>query len=111
MFILGGAMLFLHEIASGALQTDDYGNLYRDFYTVVSEHQPLDEESVRLLLQKLHSTFSDYPAKTDVGPNPEGERKRPLGFNTSAPQGNFFEALNISVNAFQDHYVDRNMIQ
>ncbi|XP_041754111.2 GATOR complex protein DEPDC5 isoform X4 [Coregonus clupeaformis] len=90
------------EILRGSIRQDHEGRFYEDFYRVVAQTERRDEwVSLLVTIKKL---FIQYPVlvrlKEAVG--------FPSGHNSTAAQGNYLEAINLSFNVFDKHYINRN---
>lgn len=90
------------------LQKDYKGRYYEDFYRVAIQNERNDDWStilvqLRRLFTSYQSTVLRYHEKSGVQ-----ERKVPPAVNSTAAQGNFLEVLNISLNVFEKHYLDRS---
>jgi hypothetical protein len=87
------------------LQMDYKGRFYEDFYRVAIQNERCDDWSTSLIqLRKLFTTYEDTVLKYH-------ERKGvkiPSASNSTAAQGNFLEVLNVSLNVFEKHYLDRS---
>ena len=57
--------------------------------------------NITFLIQALHLLYTEYDELTQL---PDC----PLGINSNSAQGNFLEAINMSLNVFERHNVDRN---
>ncbi|XP_041453714.1 GATOR complex protein DEPDC5-like [Lytechinus variegatus] len=86
------------------VKVDYVGRFYQDFYRAVVHHERRDEWHG--LLQTLKAHFILY-LKEVLCETQEGG-SIPLGYNSSAAEGNFLETLNMTLNVFDKHYVDRN---
>lgn len=87
------------------LQTDYRGRFYEDFYRVAIQNERNDDWSsilvqLRRLFTSYQSTVLRYHERPDV--------VIPAAKNSTAAQGNFLEVLNISLNVFEKHYLDRS---
>jgi DEP domain-containing protein 5 len=110
--ILFARIIYTDKLNEIPLQTslqfhkDAYGRYCRDFYRVVVDWEtrvdwsqmavPLKHEFIRFqqdVLQQLDSS---------------GEKVL-SGSNTPAPEGNILEAVNLALNPFDKHYVDRDL--
>lgn len=87
------------------LQMDYKGRFYEDFYRVAIQNERCDDWSTSLIqLRKLFTTYEDIVLNYH-------ERQGltiPPAKNSTAAQGNFLEVLNISLNVFEKHYLDRS---
>ncbi|XP_052897957.1 GATOR complex protein Iml1 [Anopheles moucheti] len=91
------------------LQIDYRGRFYEDFYRVAIQNERCDDWSTTLVqLRRLFTGYRDvvlkYHARGDL---PTGTQIPPA-INSTAAQGNFLEVLNISLNVFEKHYLDRS---
>ncbi|XP_053676014.1 GATOR complex protein Iml1 [Anopheles nili] len=91
------------------LQIDYRGRFYEDFYRVAIQNERCDDWSTTLVqLRRLFTGYRDvvlkYHERADL---PAGVRI-PTATNSTAAQGNFLEVLNISLNVFEKHYLDRS---
>ncbi|XP_076800550.1 GATOR1 complex protein DEPDC5-like isoform X1 [Clavelina lepadiformis] len=78
----------------------DYRNVfYTDFYKCVVQMQRIDD--CTLLLPQLKELFHGYEKLTKIPGCPNGR-------NSSSAEGNFLEAINMSLNVFEKHNIDRN---
>lgn len=87
------------------LQMDYKGRYYEDFYRVAIQNERNDDWSTILVqLRKLFTSYQHivlhYHDRDNI--------KIPQAINSTAAQGNFLEVLNISLNAFEKHYLDRS---
>ncbi|KAK9298140.1 hypothetical protein QLX08_008454 [Tetragonisca angustula] len=87
------------------LQHDYKGRFYEDFYRVVVQNERFEDWSnVLVQLRKLFTDYQkivlEYHQKPDVS--------IPKAMNSTAAQGNFLEVLNMSLNVFEKHYLDRS---
>ncbi|XP_058838167.1 GATOR complex protein Iml1 isoform X2 [Topomyia yanbarensis] len=89
------------------LQIDYKGRFYEDFYRVAIQNERCDDWSSTLVqLRRLFTGYRDVVLKYHVRPNLDV--KVPQATNSTAAQGNFLEVLNISLNVFEKHYLDRS---
>ncbi|KAG5666359.1 hypothetical protein PVAND_014392 [Polypedilum vanderplanki] len=87
------------------LQMDYKGRFYEDFYRVAIQNERNDDWSTILVqLRRLFTSYKDIVLKYHERP---GEII-PMAINSTAAQGNFLEVLNISLNVFEKHYLDRS---
>uniref|UniRef100_A0A1I8PYI3 DEP domain-containing protein n=1 Tax=Stomoxys calcitrans TaxID=35570 RepID=A0A1I8PYI3_STOCA len=92
------------EYMQECLQMDYKGRFYEDFYRVAIQNERNDDwctvlSQLRKLFTSYQSTVLNYHAREGV--------KIPPAYNSTAAQGNFLEVLNISLNTFEKHYLDR----
>ncbi|KAJ3139423.1 vacuolar membrane-associated protein iml1 [Physocladia obscura] len=94
------------EMLSG-LRRDYLGRPYRDFYRVV-----LDWETRSDWLQVLVPLKREFVRfEKDVLQNEISGSILSGGYNSSACDGNFLEAVNLAMNPFVKHYVDRDLVR
>ncbi|XP_030607511.1 GATOR complex protein DEPDC5 isoform X3 [Archocentrus centrarchus] len=90
------------EILRGSIRQDHEGRFYEDFYRVVAQNERRDEwTSMLVTIKKL---FIQYPVLVRL----KEADGFPVGYNSTAAQGNYLEAINLSFNVFDKHYVNRN---
>lgn len=91
----------MHE----CLQQDSKGRFYEDFYQVAVQNERFDDWTQTLIrLRKLFNLYEKeviYHHKTKGVPVPRA-------YNSTASQGNFLEVLNMSLNVFERHNLDRS---
>ena len=92
----------MHE----CLQQDYRGRFYEDFYRVVVQNEKFDDWFPTLTL--LRQTFTDYE-KLVVNYHHRPGLRIPAASNSQAAQGNFLEVINISLNTFEKHFINRNL--
>ncbi|KAG6450042.1 hypothetical protein O3G_MSEX006362 [Manduca sexta] len=86
------------------LQKDYRGRFYEDFYRVAVQNERYDDWSnVLLQLRRLFTDYQKIVLQYHERPNME----IPTAINSTAAQGNFLEVLNMSLNVFEKHYLDR----
>ena len=88
------------------LQQDYRGRFDEDFYRMVVQHEKFDDWFPTLTL--LRQTFTDYE-KLVVNYHHRPGLRIPAASNSQAAQGNFLEVLNISLNTFEKHFINRNL--
>ncbi|XP_034038608.1 GATOR complex protein DEPDC5 isoform X2 [Thalassophryne amazonica] len=90
------------EVLRGSIRQDHEGRFYEDFYRVVAQNERRDEwTSLLVTIKKL---FIQYPVLVRLK-----ETDGFLGgYNSTAAQGNYLEAINLSFNVFDKHYINRN---
>jgi len=86
------------------IQQDPYGRFYEDFYQVVVLQDRRDDWIPMLVT--LKRCFNQYPRFTNCCDRLRGTKI--TGWNSSSCEGNFLEAINLSMNAFERHHIDRN---
>ncbi|KAF6203439.1 hypothetical protein GE061_001770 [Apolygus lucorum] len=87
------------------LQKDYKGRYYEDFYRVAVQNERYEDWSNILI--ELRKLFSDYQ-KSVLEYNYKPDTVMPKAINSTAAQGNFLEVLNMSLNVFEKHYLDRS---
>ncbi|XP_014258974.1 GATOR complex protein DEPDC5 isoform X2 [Cimex lectularius] len=87
------------------LQQDYKGRFYEDFYRVAIQNEKYDDWSHALV--ELRKLFSNY-RKSVLEYNNRPNTIIPKAVNSTAAQGNFLEVLNMSLNVFEKHYLDRS---
>ncbi|XP_034840644.1 GATOR complex protein Iml1 isoform X4 [Maniola hyperantus] len=86
------------------LQKDYRGRFYEDFYRVAVQNERYEDWSnVLLQLRRLFTDYQKIVLQYHERPNME----IPTAINSTAAQGNFLEVLNMSLNVFEKHYLDR----
>ena len=88
------------------LQQDYRGRFYEDFYRVVVQNERFESWFPTLTL--LRQTFTEYRKLVLEYHDREG-LVIPRATNSTAAQGNFLEVLNISLNTFEKHFINRNL--
>lgn len=87
------------------LQMDYKGRFYEDFYRVAIQNERNDDWSTILVqLRRLFTSYQGLVLKYHERPG----ITIPQATNSTAAQGNFLEVLNISLNVFEKHYLDRS---
>ncbi|KAM6423217.1 GATOR1 complex protein DEPDC5 isoform 3-T3 [Liasis olivaceus] len=85
-----------------SVQQDHEGRFYEDFYKVVVQNERREEwTSLLVTIKKL---FIQYPVLVRL----EKAESFPPGYNSTSAQGNYLEAINLSFNVFDKHYINRN---
>ncbi|XP_055373672.1 GATOR complex protein Iml1 isoform X2 [Condylostylus longicornis] len=87
------------------LQKDYKGRFYEDFYRVAIQNERNDDWNT--VLVQLRKLFTSYQASV-LRYHDREHVYVPPAINSTAAQGNFLEVLNISLNAFEKHYLDRS---
>ena len=86
---------------------------YRDFYKVIIDDETRPEWNS--ILKVLKQEFMNYPSVIEwipplISSNQKKELKfKSIGRNSNAFNGNFLEAINLTMNEFSKHYVDRDL--
>lgn len=87
------------------LQKDYRGRYFEDFYRVAIQNERNDDWCTILVqLRRLFTAYQDMVLKYHERPGVTV----PPATNSTAAQGNFLEVLNISLNVFEKHYLDRS---
>lgn len=86
------------------LQMDYKGRYYEDFYRVAIQNERNDDWSS--ILVQLRRLFTSY--QNTVLRYHDRSGSNVPATNSTAAQGNFLEVLNISLNVFEKHYLDRS---
>lgn len=87
------------------LQMDYKGHYYEDFYRVAIQNERNDDwSSILVQLRKLFTAYQNIVLHYHERPG----LTIPAATNSTATQGNFLEVLNISLNVFEKHYLDRS---
>uniref|UniRef100_A0A8C0IVJ9 GATOR1 complex protein DEPDC5 n=1 Tax=Chelonoidis abingdonii TaxID=106734 RepID=A0A8C0IVJ9_CHEAB len=90
------------EIHRASIRQDHEGRFYEDFYKVVVQNERREEwTSLLVTIKKL---FIQYPVLVRL----EQADGFPAGYNSTSAQGNYLEAINLSFNVFDKHYINRN---
>ncbi|XP_024945563.1 GATOR complex protein DEPDC5 isoform X2 [Cephus cinctus] len=87
------------------LQHDYRGRFYEDFYRVAVQNERYEDWSN--VLVQLRKLFTDYQ-KIVLEYHQKPSIPMPKATNSTAAQGNFLEVLNMSLNVFEKHYLDRS---
>ncbi|XP_049833121.1 GATOR complex protein Iml1 isoform X2 [Schistocerca gregaria] len=87
------------------LQQDYKGRFYEDFYRVAVQNERYEDWTNTLV--QLRRLFTDYQKIVLEYHKRPGEHV-PKAVNSTAAQGNFLEVLNMSLNVFEKHYLDRS---
>ncbi|XP_022197522.2 GATOR complex protein Iml1 isoform X3 [Nilaparvata lugens] len=89
----------------GCVQQDYKGRFYEDFYRVAVQNERYDDWfPVLVQLRKLFMEYQDAVLEYHSRPN----IVIPKPVNSTAAQGNFLEVLNMSLNVFEKHFLDRS---
>ncbi|XP_062360420.1 GATOR1 complex protein DEPDC5 isoform X11 [Cinclus cinclus] len=90
------------ETHRASIRQDHEGRFYEDFYKVVVQNERREEwTSLLVTIKKL---FIQYPVLVRL----EQAESFPPGYNSTSAQGNYLEAINLSFNVFDKHYINRN---
>jgi hypothetical protein len=82
---------------------DIYGRQYEDHFRLVIEHEnPSDWET---FIVSVKEAFVRYPIEVQWNLKSGSQSRRP----SSASQGNVLEAINVTLNLLQYHYLDRDL--
>jgi hypothetical protein len=84
-------------------QRDVYGRRYEDHYRIVIERETAaDWDS---LVVRIKEAFLNYPREVGWKLSTRDTQRRP----SAASQGNVLEAINVTLNLLQFHYLDRDL--
>lgn len=87
------------------LQMDYKGRYYEDFYRVAIQNERNDDwSSILVQLRKLFTSYQNIVLHY----HERSGNSIPPATNSTAAQGNFLEVLNVSLNVFEKHYLDRS---
>nr|XP_033812560.1 GATOR complex protein DEPDC5 isoform X2 [Geotrypetes seraphini] len=90
------------EVHRASIRQDHEGRFCEDFYKVVVQNERREEwASLLVTIKKL---FIQYPVLVRL----QGAEGFPKGYNATSAQGNYLEAINLSFNVFDKHYINRN---
>ncbi|XP_022108430.1 GATOR complex protein DEPDC5-like isoform X2 [Acanthaster planci] len=92
------------ESMQGALHMDSMGRIYEDFYRVVVHNERRDDWMQ--MLSALKQIMWEY--NEAIASSHQGDGLIPKGYNSKAADGNLLEAMNMSLNVFDNHYINRN---
>ncbi|GAX20970.1 hypothetical protein FisN_1Lh364 [Fistulifera solaris] len=85
------------------INRDIYGRQYEDHFRLVIEHEnPSDWET---FIVSVKEAFVRYPIEVQWNLESGSQSRRP----SSASQGNVLEAINVTLNLLQYHYLDRDL--
>jgi hypothetical protein len=92
-------------------QTDHQNRLYQDFYKVIIDNQEIKKDSKgkewESLRVKLKEEINLFAARVKWGEVDEATGLR--GLPSTAAEGNVLEAMNLAINVFDKHYIDRDL--
>ncbi|KAK2714585.1 GATOR complex protein Iml1-like isoform X3 [Artemia franciscana] len=87
---------------------DFRGRFYEDYYRVLVHNERSDDW--HKMLTQLRIAFNSYPEEVlEASHKKYGQQNVPKAYNSSASHGNFLEVLNMSLNVFEKHYMDRSL--
>ena len=86
---------------SSSVHMDSDGRMYEDHYKIVLENETTVEDN---LIHRLKQEFVKYPKGVKWNLSLGNERTP-----STASQGNVLEAINITLNLLQLHYIDRDL--
>lgn len=86
------------------IQIDHKGRFFEDFYRIAIQNDRCDDWNGTLSL--LRTMFTNYHKMVLECYNNLGQNI-PKAYNSTSAQGNFLEVLNMSLNIFEKHYLDR----
>ncbi|XP_071848583.1 GATOR1 complex protein DEPDC5-like isoform X3 [Apostichopus japonicus] len=92
------------EAARSRMHVDYAGQVYEDFYRVVAQNVRSDDwrpflTTVKKVVQRYEKDIQQHINKVPG---------MPKGITSKASQGNVLEAINMSMNVFDNHYINRN---
>jgi hypothetical protein len=101
------------DYAAGPIQRDDDGRYYKDFFKVITDIEVIDDWNPTLNVMKeemfqfqrdilLTHHYHQHQDATDQPP-------RLVGRLSYAHDGPILEALNLSLNPMESHYIDRSL--
>ncbi|KAH8042193.1 hypothetical protein HPB51_021277 [Rhipicephalus microplus] len=93
------------EHMAHCVQVDYKGRFYEDFYRVAVQNERIDDWTQTLRLLKTY--FNEYP-KQILEHHHRPNVRVPTAVNSTASQGNFLQVLNMSLNVFEKHFMDRS---
>ncbi|XP_038057653.1 GATOR complex protein DEPDC5-like isoform X1 [Patiria miniata] len=97
------------EDLRACLHVDYKGRTYEDFYRVIVQNERLDDWTPLLVTLKSHCIqYGQQLQSHYIQGSPQEGRQRPSGYISNAAEGNFLEALNLTLNVFDKHYINRN---
>lgn len=103
-----------HGITAGLMQ-DYAGKWCKDFYKVAIDFERKTDwgqslgEIKKYLERSEKEILLEYHLGQLKGKDHEGDEKRIIGKWSFAYEGNVLEAVNIALNPFDEHYVDRDL--
>ncbi|XP_071790249.1 GATOR1 complex protein DEPDC5-like isoform X2 [Asterias amurensis] len=92
------------EEMQSALHLDGGGRIYEDFYRVMIHNERCDDWMP--MLASLKQIMWQY--NQGISSCHQADGRIPKGYNSKAADGNLLEAINMSLNVFDNHYVNRN---
>ncbi|XP_054168694.1 GATOR complex protein Iml1-like [Oppia nitens] len=93
------------ESMQECLQQDSKGRFYEDYYRVAVQNERMYDWTQSLIF--LRRLFNQYEEEVIKFHEKKGLRV-PKAYNSSSSQGNFLEVLNMSLNVFERHHLDRS---
>ncbi|KAJ2741700.1 vacuolar membrane-associated protein iml1, partial [Coemansia sp. BCRC 34301] len=84
---------------------EDSGRYYRDYYKVIADMEVRPDWSV--FLPDILAEFSSY--RRDIQEISTSRGRRLRGDLSRASEGNILEAINLGINSFASHHVDRDL--
>ncbi|XP_050536568.1 GATOR complex protein Iml1 isoform X2 [Daktulosphaira vitifoliae] len=96
------------------LQVDYKNRFYEDFYQVVIQNERYEDWSAAslMLLRRIYYTYKSdvlnyhFKVLQESGVTAD---QIPEAYLSQAPQGNFLEVLNMALNVFEKHYIERSL--
>lgn len=102
-------------LPSSTMHVDSKGRQYRDFFKIILDNETKkDWLPVLSLLKKEFRNYPEHigwcsPEQTPHSELPEQSKQPALAVNSSASEGNMLEAINLALNEFDKHYIDRDL--
>lgn len=84
-------------------QRDAYGRRYEDHYNIVIENETNADWDALVL--RMKEAFLKYPYEVEWNCSAAEDARRP----STATQGNVLEAINVTLNLLQYHFLDRDL--
>ena len=100
---VGGPQVSMARESGGGLQRDVYGRQYEDHFRIIVENERTPDWDS--LVVRFKEAFIRYPSEVGWNLKLGDEARRP----SSASQGNVLEAINVTLNLLQYHYLDRDL--
>ncbi|CAG8452402.1 12536_t:CDS:2 [Ambispora gerdemannii] len=94
-------------VNEGTVKQDDQGRWYKDFYKVIVDWEAHSDWTSTIV--PLKEELLKYPQ--DILLRKKGDYEYLSGQNSFAFEGNILEAMNLALNPFDKHYVDRDLLR
>ena len=99
---------FPKRMLDECIQVGYNGAFYEDFYHVIVQNERFEDWMPTIsTLRQTFPTYKDYVL--NYHKNNESDKPVPKATIAPAAQGNFLEVLNMSLNTFENHYLNRNL--